>query len=364
MLAGAAPLLQQNGAGGYRLVRMRPGSQPLAALDGALATHPDSRPALLVVDQFEEIFTHVAALSVRQDFARKLWALSSNSQSELKTAIILILRVDFIGRCGELALDEAGLCLDRISYDEAHRMFVTKLGPTQLRSVIEAPARMVGLELKEGLSNRLLQELGALPLLEDTLDLLWQHRSSRVLTQRTCDEIGGVTGALTGRADALFDALAEAAQTVAKRLLVRLIDPNLGQKSATATRRQVSLAAICAGTQDEVSLTDRILARLVDARLLVTSKEGDENMVEVVYEALIRKWTRQHAWVRADQVRLAGLEEFAAWGKRWRDYGTLLIDYELAHAESLATHCGPDLGSEQRRLLAPASQSTSAGTSG
>lgn len=360
LLAGAVPKLLLDPSARFRFVRMRPGSQPLATLEAALTLDPgaDSRPVLLVVDQLEEIFTHVTSPAQRQAFARRLWSLATDQQSPAQISILLTLRVDFIGRCGELSLDDAGLCLDRIAYDEAHRVFVSKLDRAQLRAVITEPATLVGLQLEDGLTNRMLQELGeepgALPLLEDTLDLLWQRRTGRTLTQRAYDEIGGVTGALTGRADALVDALPEPEQRTAQRLLVRLVDPNLpslGQDYSAAARRRVHLESLRSGTPEELARLDRVLAQFVEARLLFTTREGDQQLVEVAHEALIRKWTRLHAWLRADQARLAALEEFAVWTKRWRDYGTLLVHEELSHAERLLSHCEADLENDTRTLL-------------
>jgi hypothetical protein len=212
VLGGAVPRLLEKHGGSLRLVRLRPGSQPLEVLNAMLACDPtDQRAVLLIVDQFEEVFTHVQDPALRQAFARRLWTLASEPHSASQTTVLITLRVDFIGRCGELLLDDAGLCLDRIAYDEAHRIFVSKPGPEQLRAVITEPARLVGLAIDPGLTSRILDDLGAepgaLPLLQDTLDLLWQRRQGRFLTQQAYDELGGVVGALRGHADALFDAL-------------------------------------------------------------------------------------------------------------------------------------------------------------
>lgn len=356
VLGGAVPRLLEQHGGALRLLRLRPGSQPLDVLNAALAGNPaDSRAVLLIVDQFEEVFTHVQDPALRQAFARRLWTLASEPHSASQTTVLITLRVDFIGRCGELLLNDAGLCLDRIAYDEAHRIFISKPGPEQLRAVITEPARLVGLAIEPGLTSRILDDLGAepgaLPLLQDTLDLLWQRRQGRLLTQQAYDELGGVVGALRGHADALFDALTEAEQRMAKRLMVRLVELRHEEDLSTATRRRLTWRSLRPASPQDAIHQDALLARMVDARLLVTDQEGIEPTVEIAHEALIRSWTRLHSWLRADKLRLAALAEFELWVSRWRQYGTLLVSDELVHAEAVAQHCAEDLGIEASALL-------------
>ena len=71
-----------------------PWDEPLAALEHALSTRRDeSRPFLLVVDQLEELFTHVKTPPPAAPFAKRLWALSGTSG----VSCIVTLRVDFWG---------------------------------------------------------------------------------------------------------------------------------------------------------------------------------------------------------------------------------------------------------------------------
>ena len=356
VLGGAVPRLLEKHGGSLRLVRLRPGSQPLEVLNAMLACDPaDQRAVLLIVDQFEEVFTHVQDPALRQAFARRLWTLASEPHSASQTTVLITLRVDFIGRCGELLLDDTGLCLDRIAYDEAHRIFVSKPGPEQLRAVITEPARLVGLAIDPGLTSRILDDLGAepgaLPLLQDTLDLLWQRRQGRFLTQQAYDEIGGVVGALRGHADALFNALPEAEQSMARRLMVRLVELGHEADLSTATRKRLTWRSLRPASVQDAIHQDALLARMVDARLLVSDQDGPEPTIEIAHEALIRSWTRLHSWLRADKLRLAALAEFELWVSRWKQYGTLLVSDELVHAEAVAQHCAEDLGLDARALL-------------
>lgn len=360
VLAGAVPRLLRREHGGFGLQLLRPGSDPLAALDGARKGQEGdpAAPRLVLVDQFEEIFTHVTDPAVRQEFVSRLWELCSARDS--RDSVLLTLRIDYLGRCGEIFVDRASLRLDRIVYEEAHRVLVAQLDPSQMQTAIEAPLQRVGLKLEEGLLSRLQidagAEPGALPLLQDTLDLLWQRRRGRFLTQQAYDELGGIAGALQGRADALINACSDAEQRVARRLLLRLVNMNLGQDAALATRRRVALAALRPTEASDAACFYGILKKMVAARLLVTSEEGAEQMIEVAHEALIRRWPRLHEWLRSDATRLAALDEFAGWVRQWREHGTLLVGEQFAYADLLAQRYQEELGTDARNLLAVSRQ--------
>src|SRR5262249_42569572 len=157
---------------------------------------------------------------------------------------IATIRVDYLGRCGELVVNDQGLRLDRVAYGEDHRVFVAQLHPEQLRAAIVKPAAQVGLQLEAGLADRMLadvgQEPGALPLLEDTLDLVWQRSQGNTLTQAAYEEVGGVSGALRMRADALVASLSPEQQHITRRLMVRLV--SIGTEVAVSTRHRVLIS--------------------------------------------------------------------------------------------------------------------------
>lgn len=254
---------------GWRGAVLRPGAEPLAALTTALASRrsTDSR-FLLIVDQFEELFTHTADPAVRQQFAARLFSLC---RGDSQLACILTLRVDFLGQCGELVLDETELRLDRVAYDEARRVFVAQMVPAQLTAAIEEPARRVGLHLEEGLSARMLAEVGnepgALPLLEYTLDLLWQRRQGRTLSAGSYEDLGGVIGALSRKADAVLDAMSEEQRSQARQLVVQLV--GIGESGAVDTRRRVRLPTLRARAeaQGRAAIFDAVLGLFAAARL-------------------------------------------------------------------------------------------------
>lgn len=365
VMAGLVPHLPKEA---WDVAVMRPGESgtrgTLAVLDALLAEARRTRAGrtlLLIVDQFEEVFTQVASSEERQAFVHSLWELSRSPEQDV--VVLATLRIDYFERCGELQVD-AGTRLDAIVYDDAHRLFVPQLQPDQLRAVIEAPARRVGLELEPSLAERLQrdvgQEPGALPLLEYTLDLLWQRREGSRLTQRAYEELGGVTGALTRTADQLIDGLSPAQRLQARRLLVELVD--FGDDSTPYTRRRVWEAQVRPQEAEARKAFDAVVEAFVASRLLV--RGGGDVMpggtwLQVAHEALLRRWERLAEWGRADRERVVQFRELQAWAEAWaahrgdadRGDSYLLTGNRLGYARSLQERDPGALSAESARLI-------------
>lgn len=351
VLAGAVPKLLTEKAG-RRLSVMRPGSSPLSALEAALSGRTEGTLLILLVDQMEEVFTQTSDPAERTAFARRLWSLASDPESGV--SVLATLRVDFIGRCGEIELDENGLRLDRIAYDEEHRVFIAQLGPEALRTSITEPLALVGLALEPGLCERILKDLGqepgGLPLLQDTLDLLWQRRRGRLLTQEAYTSLGGVLGALQGRADSLIASLGIEEQRIAQELLLRLVQ--ITDDVSMSTRRRVALLRLRPKESAAAARFDAVLDTLVAARLLVRDGSTDGQTVEVAHEALIRSWHRLKEWVAANRERLLLIEKLEARVRECASSGLLLIGKQLAEAASIAERFRADCSEEALSLIA------------
>lgn len=353
VLAGAMPQLVAEAGDRLQSVVIRPGSDPIRTLEAALPkeTPPSrARGVLLVVDQLEEIFTHVTDSAVRTDFVKRLWRLAQQSGVQ----IICTLRVDFIGECGDVVVDEKGLRLDRVAYDDRHRSFIAQLDGEQLRAIIEGPAQRVGLQLEAGLTSRMVEaigaEPGALPLLEHTLDLLWLRRSGRMLTQAGYDALGQLSGALSQHAEALLLRLSEEEQRSAQRLMVRLVNP--GDGVVRATRQRVPTDRLQPSGAEARARFVKVLREATDARLLVCAGEAQHETVEVAHEALIRSWPRLHTWLQKDRVMLAELSSLESLLAQWRAHKALLTGEQLRFVERLARDYPETFPEEARTLLA------------
>jgi WD40 repeat protein len=320
---------------------------------------------LLVVDQFEEVFTQLPSPAERQAYVGALWALAE--QEELGVVILGTLRVDYFGRCGEIVVDGAGRKrLDSVVYSDEHRMFVTQLQGEQLQAVIEGPARKVGLCLDEGLVEVLVRDVGnepgALPLLEYALDLLWEKRAGNRLTHRAYEEIGGVGGALTGAANRLLATFSPEEGQVARQLLVELVD--FSDDASPNTRRRGWLAQLRPSDGKGQELFDRVLARLVGSRLLVKGGDGTnpseaDGWVEVAHESLIRRWGTLTEWVQADRKAAQERRELRALTDKWKthegapDKGVsfLLTGYRLEAARHLQSEQGGQLAQDIHQFI-------------
>ena len=337
--------------GAWGCAVLRPGPEPLAALHTAMASRrDDSRPFLLVVDQLEELFTHVRDPQQRSAFAKALWALCEGKSG---VYCVVTLRVDFLGRCGEIALDDHGLFLDRIAYADEHRVFVAQPGPEQLSEAIVEPARRVGLHIAPALVQRMVSEVvgepGALPLLSYVLDRLWLLRRGRELSEAAYGQLGGVAGALGGTADRVFDALPVADQALARQILVRLV--GFSAEAGGETRLRRSLDELHRQLATAGPRLDAVLATFVEARLLVRSQDGAQTVVEVAHEALIRRWPRLQSLLRSDRQRLLEVRELSGWATQFAAFGTLLRGAQLGYAQRLLDKYGDELGADEKRLI-------------
>jgi Novel STAND NTPase 1 len=228
---------------------------------------------VLVVDQFEELWTQAPAESAARDahrerqqypFIEALLAAANDPGNPVQVAITL--RADFLHRAAEHG--------DLARAIAQHDLIVSPMTPDELRRAIESPAQVAGAAFEPGLVDELIAQTagrhGALPLLEYTLLELWNaRRSDGAITWAAFRALGGVEGALAARADAILaEHYIPAEHDELRHLLVRLVQPG---ENAVDTRRRALLADPPAGSAVEELQT--LLAPLVDARLLQQDRD-------------------------------------------------------------------------------------------
>jgi WD40 repeat protein/tRNA A-37 threonylcarbamoyl transferase component Bud32 len=297
---------------------------------------------LLIVDQFEEIFTLCHDEMERRRFIENL--LYATAVSDGPVVVLPTMRADFYHHCADYR-DLA----NRIS---AHHILVGAMETAELQRAIEQPAQRVGLKFEPGLINAILadiaQEPGALPLLQHALLELWERRQGRLLTLRAYQASGGVQGAIAQRADAIYQSLSPDEQAIVRRIMLRLTEP--GEEGAQPTRRRGKLANFVLRPED-TPIVATVLKQLADARLITT----DEATVEVAHEALIRGWPRLQGWLEADQEGLRLHHHLAQAAQEWanlnRDPGELYRGARLATATEWATGHAGELNSLEREFL-------------
>ena len=141
-----------------------------------------SERVLLVVDQWEELYTLTRDAAERARFMGQLLEATGHTLS-----VVLTLRGDFVGE----ALADRRLA----DHLQGAQVNVGPMTQGELRRAIEEPARAVGLKFEPGLVDLILSDVGSepghLPQLEFVLRQLWDQRQNDVLLHGAYREIGG-----------------------------------------------------------------------------------------------------------------------------------------------------------------------------
>jgi tetratricopeptide (TPR) repeat protein len=293
---------------------------------------------LLVVDQFEEMFT----LCDESDRRAFLGALLDVKDAAPVT-ILLTLRADFMGQAQSFSSAFSQL-LDESMV--SHR----PLTPADLEAVITGPAQCAGLDFEPGLVDLILQEVtshpDSLPLLEYSLKEMWRKRRGQLIGRALYEAVGKVEGAISQHADAVLHALPEAEQSLALRALTKLVRV-AGEEGEADTRLRLPLT--------ELSEVERaVLQEFISKRLLVTKCEEGTGIdtIEVAHEALIRRWEKLRGALDSDR-------EFLIWRRRL-DYRRREWEMNQRH-ESLLLR-GPTLDEARRWLNERVAELTSSET--
>ncbi|MGW4690655.1 nSTAND1 domain-containing NTPase, partial [Streptomyces sp. NPDC004244] len=326
--AGLIPALQHVQEADLRPAALRiltPGGHP-ARTHGPLFTPSEPRLAgtaadtVVIVDQFEEVFTVCQDVAERTRFVDMLLAAC---RPERRLKVLIAVRADFYGRCAEHrgladALRDANL-------------LAAPMTPAELREAVVKPAAVAGLTVERALTSRLVQEVaeapGGLPLLSHVLLETWRRRRGKTLTVAGYEAAGGLEGAVAKTAEDVFGRFTDAQASAARTLLLRLVAPGDGAPDA---RRPAERAELQDAGQGE---TPEVLEALAAARLLTL----DQDVVELAHEALLSAWPRLRGWIEQERDRLRAqrrLTEAAhAWEELDRDPGALYRGTRLAAAQ-------------------------------
>ncbi|MGH8899820.1 MAG: TIR domain-containing protein, partial [Egibacteraceae bacterium] len=323
-----------------QLVRLFPGESMQATLDGlradersldlavalALAERPADERLVLVVDQFEEVLTLCADEVERAAFLANLCYASTIPDG--RVVVVVAMRADFYHRCAPYPALRTLMA--------AEQFLVGPLDREGLRQVIERPAWRVGLELEAELAETILGDVvgrpGSLPLLEYVLLEVWQRRAGRMLTLEAYVAAGGVEGGLAQRAKTVYQGLTPAQQQIARRVLLRLVQPGEGGED---TRRRAQIDELRTRPDEESDLEVAVKA-LADGRLLTTGRDevSGAAVVDVAHEALIRGWPELQEWIEQDRELLRAhrrlTEAVAEWEQSGREEGFLYRGGRLA----------------------------------
>lgn len=321
---------------GAREVRERP--RALLEAVGRLgdAGSPAAPRPVLIVDQFEELFTLCSDEEERRAFVRVLSELAAScpagSGPDHPAVVVLGVRADFSGSC---------LDLPELASVFAEGLFVLPpMSAAELRESIARPAELAGLTLEPGLVPLLLRDAGtpsgALPLVSHALMTTWRQRTGSTLTVAGYEHTGGIRGAVGHTAEEVFGRLHPAEQRTIRRILLRLVHVADG---TGATRRRIGRAALMAQLAD-AERAGAALDAFVRARLITL----DSDTVEIAHEALLHAWPRLRGWIDADRAGLLIHQQLshtaAEWEREGRDPSALYRGTRLETALSWAEEAG------------------------
>ncbi|HZT98072.1 MAG TPA: ATP-binding protein, partial [Ktedonobacteraceae bacterium] len=374
VMAGLLPRLQQgvlpNSENWIYLEPMVPGLHPLDTLTQRLAAClPESREEIiredlqeesarglhllarrlvkapgqqvvLLIDQFEEVLTLTE--EEREHFLDLL--LTAVTEPQGPVIVLLTLRADFYDWLG------AYPALGQFIVEQ--QVVVWPMEPEELRAVIKRPAMLpdVQLTFEGNLVGDLLFEVqgqvGALPLLQFTLEQLFEQRKGHRLTLAAYREIGGVRGALSQHAERTYGALpSEEHRRLARALFVRLIDPGVFEQDST--RRRAPLSEFSLPDPTQTHLMREVIDTFIAARLLITNEMSGTGTIEVSHEALIREWPRLADWLVTNRndilLQKAISEDAAEWIRRDRPNDRLYRGTQLTEAQVWAERTSPSV---------------------
>ena len=314
---------------GWNTAIVTPGREPLARLHRALAALPKAPPAVIVVDQVEELFTE------RID-PRELEAVV-NRLGDLGPSRVAVfgMRADFYAAATRVR--------QLVPLLQSSQVVVGPLSDENLRAAIIEPARIAGMELSAELVGRVMADIvpgdrvsrahdvGALPLLSHALRKTWEAADGNQPTIAHYESIGGIAGAIALSADEVYTRLDPEAKALTRRMFLRLLNDD----GDLLTRRNVPWSELIDPDQED-PLASEVIEAFIAARLLT----ADTETVRVAHEALLTSWPLVDEWIAADRaghhLHRQISEAAAAWEEAGRDASMLWRGGRLESAQEYA----------------------------
>jgi WD40 repeat protein/class 3 adenylate cyclase len=306
-----------------------------------LARQVPKRHTLLLIDQFEELFTLCRDEFEREAFIDNLLHATLNSRDSITT--IVTLRADFYAHLAQYPELRDAVAEQQI--------YIGPMTADELRRAIEEPAKRGHWEFEPGLVDLILRDVGdepgALPLLSHALLETWKRRAGHTLTLKGYADAGGVHGAIAHTAESIYHTLTSEEQAIARDIFLRLTELGEGTED---TRRRASFEELMSHTENTEEVRN-VLNILAEARLITLG----EDTAEVAHEALIREWPTLRDWLSQDREGLRLHRHLTEAAREWklleRDPGALYRGAHLAQAREWAALHPKVLNLEERTFL-------------
>ena len=283
----------------------------LMALADERAKHwPLTDRFVWLIDQLEELF----ALGVEDSAVNALGRFLLRLQAEGVWTLACI-RADAVPQLKEHAT------LREVFGANEGEYYLETMSGTALDDVIGRPAEAAGLSFGLSPSGKRLDQVlreelyamreNTLPLLQFTLQELYQRRSGTVLQYEAYQELGGLAGSVASAAEAAWQA-----DPACVDALPRVFRGLIGvDDEGRPSKRYAPIAEIATGdTQRE------LLNRLVDVRLCITDQSDGSAVVSFAHEALLRTWPRLRDWLIRESALLQARDLLVAEARRWEQH--------------------------------------------
>jgi WD40 repeat protein len=325
----------------------------VSTTDAQAPGSPEQHRLLLVVDQFEQLFTQCPDEDQRRAFVTALHAAASCAHTQTSAALVVLsVRADFEARCADYP---------QLADAIQDRYLVTAMTDRQLRMAITEPAKQAGSRVEDNLVEALLREIstrgpvsssafpasgtisgaGVLPLLSHALDQAWRHRAGDTLTLADYERTGGIEGAVADSAQSAYNRLTPAQQSAARQVFTRLTATSPDNIDTAA---RVARADLIAGkSPGEIQDVEAVLEAFAAQRLLTLAADT----VELSHEVLLTAWPLlRDTWLaetHTDRIIRTRLHDVAAeWTRDSRDPSYLYSGTLLEAATDTAARAGAD----------------------
>ncbi|MBP2327930.1 WD40 repeat protein/energy-coupling factor transporter ATP-binding protein EcfA2 [Kibdelosporangium banguiense] len=282
-------------------VVMTPGERPVDELAARLAERAGDRELVVVIDQFEEVFTLCHDREERARFVAAVVAAAGG-----RTRVVIGMRADFFAHCADYPELRAVM--------GGSQVLVGAMTTDELRQVVVGPAERMACTVENSLVAAVVADAAGqaavLPLVSHALLETWRRRKGGTLTLAGYRAAGGIEGALAKTAEDLYGSLSPERKRLTRELFLRL---TVFGEGTGDTKRRVLRDELDTGDPD----TWTVLESLASARLVTL----DEATAELTHEAVITAWARLHNWLVTDRDGLRTHRRLTEAAYTWKALG-------------------------------------------
>nr|MDJ0707059.1 ATP-binding protein [Leptolyngbyaceae cyanobacterium MO_188.B28] len=277
---------------------------------------------LWFIDQFEELFTNCDDDKIRQHFINGLFDIATSKDTKVR--VVLGMRADFLEQFS--FYPSLGNLVDQ---NNIH--LVTEMYPDELRQAIEQPAAQNGVVFEQGVVEQIITDIqgqkGYLPLLQYTLNLLWETEcqtrgiEDRTLNLSTYNALEGVRGALQARVNKIYQNLKQQEKTATKQIFLRLVNIVETEGGSRPVSRRANMSEFIG------EWVEPTLKTFVDENLLVssieyerekTSGKNQKATIEIAHEILLSSWDELKRWLEEEKETIILKNYLADEARRWQ----------------------------------------------